>query len=473
MHNTMHNRTLSGLIGSWRYLTHSSYLSTKGYLIKRIRAGREFHRILAQLEQSQWYSSDRLRDIQDSTLSALIEHAYENVPYYNRLFKYHGIRPTDIKGVEDLKVIPPISKDTIRANRDDFVASNCNRRFLATGWTTGSTGTPFNVLRTLKSIVFDKAILTRQRRWAGIDVHDRNVAVWATIWSNVIVPRHIESPPYWRFNAADNQMLFSYYHLSDETLPAFIDKLEEFRPAFIEGFPSTLLTLARFLNRQRRVLAVKAVFTTGEPLYTGHRKEIEQSLQTKVFDYYGHAERVVTAAECEHGRMHVNPEYGVLEILQGDDNASIADRGEIVGTGLTNYGMPLIRYRTGDMSRLADDPCPCGRQTPLLEGIDGRIADFIRTPDGRLMPGDGLMEAFYGLGNIKESQIVQEDIDNIAVRIVRDDETAAVDTHRLFSNLQNRLGDGIRISIQFVNSISEGGRVKRRWVVSKLKEAVQ
>jgi len=456
------------LAGSFRYVAHSAFLSAKGYAIRRLRAGNEFDRVNEELEESQWHSRAMLRDMQNAKLRAIIAHAYENVPYYKGLFDRHGIKPADIDNVADLVKVPTLSRDTIRANPSDFLARNYPRRLLASGWTTGTTGAPLCVRRTLTSIIFDKATLARQRRWAGLELYDRSVAVWGTAWGNVIVPQDATSPPYWRYNAADNQLLFSYYHLSDSRLPAYVAKLKAFRPAFIEGFPSTMLAFARFLKRQGETVPVRAILTSSEPLYRSHRHEIEEAFQAKVFDYYGHAERTVTAAECGHANMHVNQEYGVLEILQGEKPVASGERGEIVGTGLNNYGMPLIRYRTGDVSRLVESCCLCGRESPLLGAIDGRVADFIRTPDGRLMPGDSVMEAFYGLDNIKESQVVQEAVDHIVIKLVKDDTAMPVDTARLRSNLQRCLGGDIRITLEYAESLWKEGEIKKRWVVSKI-----
>ena len=451
-----------------RHVAHSGYLSAKGYAIRQLRAGREFRRVLDQLEQSQWYSRDRLRDLQNAKVRTIIAQAYENVPYYRRLFDRHGIKPADIVDIGDLAKVPTLSKDTLKANPNDFLARNFPRRLLASGWTTGTTGAPLRVRRTLSSIVFDKATLARQRRWAGVELYDRNVAVWGTAWGSVIVPHHATAPPFWRFNAADNQLLFSYYHLSDERLPAYLAKLRTFRPAFIEGFPSTMVAFARFLRKRDETMPLRAVFTTSEPLYPGQRREIEEAFQTRVFDYYGHAERAITAAECEEGNLHVNQEYGVLEILQGEEPAALGQGGEIVATGLTNLGMPLIRYRTGDAARLRVQPCPCGRGSQLLGRVDGRIADFIRTPDGRLMPGDGVMEAFYGLENIKESQVVQDRLDHVVVKLVRDDAARGIDTGRLRANLRGCLGDEIRVTVEYAESLWKEGEAKKRWVISKI-----
>ena len=460
----------SGIQEYLSYFVHSLFLSTKGFAVNTIKYNKKFYRVLGELEESQWYSLEQLKELQDTKLRKLIVHAYENVPYYNKLFKKHGIRPHDIQGTEDLKKIPLLSKEALRANPQDFIAANINRKLLAPGWTTGTTGAPINALRSRESITFENAVLWRQKRWAGIDVGCRKVAVWGTIWDHVIVPSSIKSPPFWRKNIADHQLLFSYYHMSDDTLPLYFKKIEEFGPDFIEGFPSTILTLSNFLKRQNEIFSVKSIFTSSEPLYDVHRNEIEERFKTNVFDHYGQAERVAAASDCpEHRGLHVHPEYGVLEIIKENRDASPGERGEIIGTGLNNYAMPLIRYSTGDIAQFATEPCPCGRKMPLLQSIDGRKADSIITPDGRVIPGGGLMGAFHGIENVKKSQIVQEDINNIIVRIVRNQNERGVETDRLISNLKKCIGEDVRIGIDITDSLADGDTIKHRWVVSKVK----
>lgn len=448
------------------YFGRSAFLSVKGFAVNSIKYGMEFYVLLRELEKTQWYSQGKFKELQDAKLKLLVEHAYNNVPYYSRLFKRHGIRPVDIKCVEDLKKVPVLTKDILRAHSGDFVARNINKRFLASGWTTGTTGAPVNALRTRKAIIFENAMIWRQRRWAGVDVKSRKAAVWGTIWNNIIVSSQITRPPFWRYNIADNQMLLSYYHMSDRTLPLYFKKLEDFNPEFIEGFPSTILILARFLKKEKKFFPVKAIFTSSEPLYDVHRKEIEKQFKTKIFDLYGQAERVVAATECpEHKGMHVNPEYGIVEIIKNEDTR----RGEIIGTGLNNYAMPLIRYKTGDIAQFAGETCPCGRQMPLLQTVEGRKADCIMTPDGRIIPGNGIMSAFHGINNIKESQVIQEDVDYISIKVVRDQEHMGVDVDSLISNLKNCVGDGVRLKIDMVDSMPGSDSAKRRWIISKVK----
>jgi phenylacetate-CoA ligase len=433
-----------------------------------MKNGPEFVKTLSDLEISQGYTAGQFRDMQDLKLRTLVRHAYDTVPYYRRLFDVHGLRPSDIRSVDDLKKIPVLTKDMLRANARELVSSAFPRRALFSGWTTGSTGTPINALRTRSAIAFEHAMIWRQRRWAGIELNARKAAVWGTIWNNVIIPSTLpKRPPYWRYNAADRQLLFSYYHMSDETLPEYFEKLEQFGPAFIEGFPSTIHVLANFLRRRGRYFPVRAIFTSSEPLYSLHRREIEERFRTRVFDLYGQAERVAAATECEyHSGLHVNPEYGILELVRDGENADPGESGELIGTGLNNFGMPLIRYQTGDIGRLAARPCSCGRVMPLLEAVQGRLVDCIQTPDGRRIPGDGIMGAFHGIGNIRRSQIIQEDLETLVVRIERDSPDLPVDTRALHRNLETCVGRQMRIVFDVVRTIDVHRGSKFRWVIS-------
>jgi phenylacetate-CoA ligase len=237
----------------------------------------------------------------------------------------------------------------------------------------------------------------------------------------------------------------------------------------LEGFPSTILVLAKFLKRNEATCPINAVFTSSEPLFDLHRQEMERSFGADVFDHYGQAERVAAASDCpEHRGLHVHPEYGVLELVKGGSRVSTGERGEIVGTGLNNLAMPLIRYRTGDIAELSGDKCPCGRGLPLLKAVDGRKADCIVTPEGRVIPGGGLMGAFHGIGNIRTSQIIQDEPERLTVKIVRDCVDEVVDTTGLVANLKRCVGDRITIEIDEVESISGREGVKHRWVISKV-----
>ncbi len=459
-----------GIKNSLIYNLQNLKISTKGLFVKRIKYNKEFHKTLNLLEESQWFSEDQFRVTQNQKLKKLISYAYDNVPYYNELFKKHDILPSDITDLDDLKKIPILTKDILRNHPEKFVSKSVNKNFLISGWTTGTTGTPLNAYRSRSSVIFENATLWRQKRWAGVDISSPKVAIWGTIWDKVIVPNDNQNPPFWRMNFPENQLLLSYYHISDKTLPIFLEKLNQFKPEYIEGFPSIILTIARYLKKHKLTLPIKAVFTSSEPLYDTHREDIEESFETKIYDHYGQAERVSIATECpEHNGLHINPEYGILELLNNNNDVKPGESGEIISTGLNNYVMPLIRYKTGDMASISKKQCKCGRNMPLLHSVEGRKTDRIITPQGKIIPGGGIMGAFHGISNIQETQVIQEDLNHVTIKIVKENIANNIDTAQLNKNLEKCLGSDINFKFDNVPTLFSADQIKKRWVISKVK----
>ncbi len=122
--------------------------------------------------------------------------------------------------------------------------------------------------------------------------------------------------PFWRHNPAWNQVMFSSLHLSEQNLEHYVRALREFGVEALEAYPTSAYILARFLEARNEHLPLKAVMTTGEPLFPEERRVIEERFCTKVFDQYAEAERVVFTCECErHEGHHIYEEYGITEFL--------------------------------------------------------------------------------------------------------------------------------------------------------------
>ncbi len=185
-----------------------------------------------------------------------------------------------------------------------------------------------------------------------------------------------------------------------------------------------------------------------------------------VRDQYGSAEMAGFFAECEHGRYHVAPEYGIVEVVDADGApVPIGGMGELCLTGFINPAMLLIRYLIGDAGRLSASSCACGRHAPVVESVEGRIDDVIITPSGRHV--GRLDPAFKGMVGIRESQILQTASDQVLVRIVSDDRSQ-VNGAGLVSNLTERIGTDVHIRIEFVDSIGKEANGKFRSVKSLL-----
>jgi phenylacetate-CoA ligase len=260
------------------------------------------------------------------------------------------------------------------------------------------------------------------------------------------VPASQTRPPFWRWDTGEKRLLCSSYHLSTENLPAYAEAFEKYRPDFIHGYPSSLCLLDGYRP--------KAVFTASETLLDFQRQAIERAFGAKVFNWYGNTEMTCNIVECAAGNLHYRLDYGVLELL---------DDGTMIGTGLNNRAMPLIRYRVGDRATAKAGTCSCGCAFPMIERIDGRVEDYIRTPDGRFV--GRLDHLFKDAKHIREAQIVQTRLDEVLLRIVKEN---GFDEKPVLSEARQRLGDAMRVRFEYVNAIERTAAGKFRFIVSQL-----
>ncbi len=426
--------------------------------------GKNFRRKLDEFERLEWYSRQQLEEYQSRGLRRLISHCYANVPYYRRVMDERGLQPDDIQSISDLPKLPLLTRDDVRANFDQLIATNIRRTDLSLGHTSGTTGSPLEFLYDREICLVKNVVDWRQKKWAGVNPGDK----MAFFLGRVVVPIDSKRPPFWRANWILNHRFYSSFHLSDNYVDFYVKQLLKDAPVALEGYPSTISIIARFLLSRGKTLPLKSVFTSSETLFPQQRAAIESAFQCRLFDFYGVAERVMFATECTaHEGHHVNMDFGIMEILNAAGKpVGPGEMGRIVATGLHNLGMPLIRYRTDDVTALKQKSCSCGRAFPLMEDVTTKAEDIITTLDGRLISSSILTHPFKPMHNVAESQIVQEGRGNIRVKIVRRPGYNESDTQYLRQELGKRVGVDMNIAIEFVDSIPRTKAGKFRWVIS-------
>jgi phenylacetate-CoA ligase len=185
-----------------------------------------------------------------------------------------------------------------------------------------------------------------------------------------------------------------------------------------------------------------------------------------VFDHYGGAEMAALITQCEHGSYHVNPEFGIVEILRNGQPVSVGELGEIVATGFINPIMPLIRYRTGDMATLAASGCECRREGfPVIERIEGRMDDYIVTPEGYMV--GRLDPIFKSVDSILETRLVQDEPDHVRIELVAGSSYSSDQGNVLVEELRKRVGPTMRMDVHLVPSIPRTAGGKLRMVVNE------
>jgi phenylacetate-CoA ligase len=444
-------------------------LSAFGLMLERERFGGRYAEYRDLLARSEGWSSSEIEAYQNERLRIVIKHAYDTVPFYRRRFGEIGLTPADVRSPADLSRIPLLTKQDIRRHFDDLWSTSVPRRLRRTGHTSGTTGTPLTVGYDPETVWMTYAVFDRHYRWAGLRFGPGGDRV-AVARGNVIVPLDQRQPPYWRTNRRQHQLLLSSFHMSRNNLPAYFDELARFQPAALDGYPSTLYVLARFLKGRGEVFPLRAAITSSETLFDFQRELIEERFACRVFDYYALAERAVFSHECDHHEgHHLAAEYGHSEVV--DERAQpvpAGTEGTLVGTTLHNMAMPLIRYATNDRTALRAQRCSCGRPSPMMADVTTKAEDTLTLRDGRLISPSVLTHPFKPLTCIEGSQIVQTAPDAVTVRIVAGSEYRDEHTRHLIAELGERLGADVKIDVQLVDRLESSPNGKFKWVTSSV-----
>ncbi len=378
---------------------------------------KEFQNYFDFLQKSQWWSLEDLKAFQLQELKKLVKFSYENVPYYQRTFKEKKIHPSDIKSLEDIQLLPLLTKDEVRTHAEEFVPTGVDISNLRVWVTGGTSGKPLKVYQDLfYSCMIEEAFSLRQRLWAkDYKQYDRKVTLTRD--------PNKRTRTCWDYNNTEHEIILSSFDMTENNMFKYVDLIHEFKPKIIIGYPSTLEIFARFLKRNNLFLPpLQGVFSGSEALFPGQRIIIEDAYDCKMFSSYGMSERVADATECEeHNGYHLSMEYGVFELLDKNSEPITEPNisGAVVGTGFHNNTMPLIRYQMFDLGTYSEKQCACGRQAPLIKAFEGRVREYFVAKSGRLITLQLIWAGRHPVwSKLSEMQFVQERKGEVLAKIV-------------------------------------------------------
>jgi len=421
----------------------------------------------ADLERTQWLSRGEIEALQLQRLSALLRTAATHSPWHAQRMAAAGIEPDADLTWEAFRRLPTMTRADARENRDRIVwlgvpggASLYN--------TGGSSGQPLSFYFGRSRQASDASGRIRARRWWGVDVGAREVYLWGA----PVELSKTDRTKQWR-DRAFNQLLLNAFEMSPARMDDYLDEIERFQPECIYGYASSIALLASHaLGRSRRpsLRRLRAVCTTGEPLYPHQRELISSFFRRPVANEFGSRDIGFTAHETPAGQMLLLSEHIVLESLdpQGEP-VSPGETGEAVLTALCSEAQPFIRYRTGDMVRLDNGTCREGRGLHVIGEVVGRSTDFVVRADGTIMHALSIIYVLREQESVREFKFIQQDTRRAEVLIVPRPGWDEASAARVVSGIQARLGQDCAVEISLVDSIAPEASGKHRYVVSHVK----
>ena len=421
--------------------------------------GREYVKRLKMLEASQWWDAERVREFQWSEVTRLLAHAFESVPYLQRKYRSAGVDLGDIRTWEDFRCLPPLTREEVNEHGGELCSTAYKGKLLphATG---GSSGTPTRFFRTYESYDWRTAAKDRVYSWSGWRLGERSVYLWGAP-----VGDHSKRE-LWKTHAFEwvqRQLIVNTFSQTDALWRDVHASMHRFRPVLMVGYVSSLEGFAAFLKREQLALPnLRCVIAAAEPLLPGTRSEIENIFGAPVYNTYGSREFMSIAGECEERRgLHINAENLLVET----HDASVGQPSEILVTDLHNYGMPFIRYATGDLGTIAARRCPCGRGLPMLQSIEGRVLDSLRTVDGRTVPGEFFPHLLKEVPEFAQYRVEQKTLDHVVISAVLNKPLSEQSEALLRNEIGKVFGSSTRWEVQPVSEIPVLRSGKRRVTV--------
>jgi phenylacetate-CoA ligase len=357
-----------------------------------------------------------------------------------------------------------LNKSEVRATPAAFISGS--RLFTVNASTGGTSGAPLQIVRSLRSVVFEQACIDHMMKKLGVDARAARCAVLRT--ESVKDPNDFR-PPYWIFAGGGNRIVFSSSHLNATTAEHYAKALEAFAPDCLLGYPTSLEALCVLLQRSGRRVNIPAALCSSEVLHDRVWSAARDVLGCKLLDYYGQAERVAFAYATAPGEYRFLPGYAHVEFESAGSDGD-HQLYEIVGTSLWNSSMALIRYRTGDLLRV---PASWGEREleelslglRSFSGVQGRDSDILITPAG--VKVTGISHFQRDVANIVRIQVIQETAAKVVILVLATDDYNDVDGERLLHNAREKLPGSVAIEVRSVAALERTARGKTPFVIHR------
>lgn len=430
--------------------------SIEGRRLSRLRYGGCFESNLENYLSVSSLSGDEAASIRNQKLKKIVRFVYENTTFYKNRFSQAGIDPYSVETEDDIALLPILTKDDVRNHAAEIAPSapSISRKSI-TEHTSGSTGS---------SLVFDQSVDNVRDLWAvfwrfWMRLGIQRDTLCADFGSRMIVPSNQNEPPFWRSCPPLRQVKFSAFHGNDDNYAAYAQKIDETGLQWIHGYPSCIVPFAAFVlkNGIQFKKPISWVTTSAENLYDYQRALIKKAFGVEPYSLYALTEATACISENALHQQVIDEDYSLVELIKGQDGY------RIVGSNLTNYSFPLLRYDTGDICSYSGKKSNGWR---VVDFIDGRSAELLRMPDGGTV--GALSALFTESSSIKEAQIVQHSDYSVTIIYVPINDGCQSDLEIAREKFIERTRGLLKLDFKRVDRIPRTNRGKLRYVVSEM-----
>jgi len=411
----------------------------------------ELHRLL----RNRYLPPAELRALRERKLRAVIQHAYEKVPYYHTLFCAVGLTPQDVRTLEDLQQVPITSKEALRAaGVEGALARGVDPASCEVSLSSGSTGKPFACYRDAREARTRKLVGFRALHTAGVRPWDRLAT---------FPPR---SQPLTLMNRLGLYRSHPVSHLL--ALEEQTRRLKRIQPTVLRVAPSRLRAILHAVDyRLSEIARPRLLITSSEVLDDGLKRTVLADLDVEFFNFYVSTEFAELASDCPaHEGLHVNADQLIVECLDDNDQPAPPRKpGAVVVTSLYGFIMPLIRFRLGDICTPIEGLCSCGSSFPLISAPQGRQDDVLRLPSGRILPTVNLGRPIMTtVEPVDQYRLIQERLDHFVLQLVLFKHPGEEMLDQLRRKVLDYLGEPVDLDIEIVDQLPEDKGKFRRFI---------
>ena len=433
------------------------------YKAYKIRYGNRYKEYRKVFLENRTISRPALQKINAERFNRFLTSSKENTTFYK---DYAQVQ------LAEIDQLPILSKETLRQKNCDFFTVSKKEGVVSK--TGGTTGKSLEILFTPENMQERFAMLDDFRSRFGYELGKK------TVWfsgKSLLTERDLKKNRFWKTDHWHKVRYYSTFHISQKYVKYYVENLIKYKPQYLVGFPSTILEIAKYgaeNGYQFPENTVKAIFPTAESINGDMRSTIESFFKTKMYNQYASSEGAPFIFECSEGRLHLELQSGVFEVL--DENNQPTTAGRLVVTSFTTEGTPLIRYDIGDSITREDEEmyCTCGNNNPLVKEILGRIDDYIYSPQNGKINLGNISNTVKDTKGIIKFQAVQNDVNKILLKVIKDDKQFSDKVEKKFlQNWRDRIGATMDLDIQYVDDIPAEKSGKFRMVKNNIKDLIE